>query len=339
MTARRVVVDLDRGWDLLEDHDPEGAGEAARRVLRTEPRNVEGHVLLGAAALDLGKPEEALARFQEALEIDPEDPDALLYAADTLAGSLDDPEAALPLCERAAAVAPDDEHRLDADLLRIESLLGLERRDEAAQRVRDLPEPPYPGEGLELRAAHCAFEAGDIDRAETLAQGALRRDDGVADTHHLLGLCAEERGDAAAMTRHFLRVRELDLDEPPPSWGMRADEFERIAERALRDLPEDIRRRLVNVPVIASDYPAVEIVAEGSDPRMMGFFSGVPFPEQSHVGGPPPHLDCIFLYQRNIERYSRSREELVDEIKKTLLHETGHFFALDEDDLEAIGLG
>ena len=93
------------------------------------------------------------------------------------------------------------------------------------------------------------------------------------------------------------------------------------------------------MPILASDYPAVELVAEGSDPRMMGFFSGVPYPEKQNVMGASPHLDCVFLYQRNIERMSRDAAELRAEIRITLLHETGHFFGLSEEELEAMGLG
>jgi predicted Zn-dependent protease with MMP-like domain len=89
---------------------------------------------------------------------------------------------------------------------------------------------------------------------------------------------------------------------------------------------------------VAGDFPSIEIIAEGNDPRMMGFFSGVPYPEKSNLGG-APHLDCVFLYQRNIERMCRSREETAKEIRITLLHETGHFFGLSEEELEEMGLG
>ena len=50
-------------------------------------------------------------------------------------------------------------------------------------------------------------------------------------------------------------------------------------------------------------------------------------------------LDAIHLFQRNLEAAAGSREELEDEIRITVLHETAHFFGLEDDDLEAIGLG
>mgnify|MGYP001602101261 FL=1 len=65
----------------------------------------------------------------------------------------------------------------------------------------------------------------------------------------------------------------------------------------------------------------------------------MPYPEKSSVTGAIPHLDAIHLYQRNIERVCRSRDEVASEIRTTVLHETGHFFGLSEEDLEEMGLG
>ena len=56
------------------------------------------------------------------------------------------------------------------------------------------------------------------------------------------------------------------------------------------------------------------------------------------IEGDGGHLDCINLYTRNIERMCRSREEVEDEVRITVLHETAHFFGMSEEDLEAIGL-
>ncbi len=54
---------------------------------------------------------------------------------------------------------------------------------------------------------------------------------------------------------------------------------------------------------------------------------------------PWSHLpSAILLYQRNLERFVRTREELVEEIRITLVHEVGHFLGLDEDELYERGL-
>ena len=49
---------------------------------------------------------------------------------------------------------------------------------------------------------------------------------------------------------------------------------------------------------------------------------------------PWTHLpSSIVLFQRNLERFARSRAELIEEIGVTLVHEVGHFLGLDEDEL------
>jgi predicted Zn-dependent protease with MMP-like domain len=80
-------------------------------------------------------------------------------------------------------------------------------------------------------------------------------------------------------------------------------------------------------------------VREGVDPRLLGLFSGVPLPDKTAVGPPAPVLDAIHLFQHNLERACRDREQLRAEIRITVLHETAHFFGLDDEDLEKLGLG
>jgi predicted Zn-dependent protease with MMP-like domain len=91
------------------------------------------------------------------------------------------------------------------------------------------------------------------------------------------------------------------------------------------------------VPILVEDYPSDELIDDGLDPRLYGLFDGVPFPEQSSLGA-PPHLERVLLFQRNLERHARTADELEEQIRITLLHETGHFFGMDEADLADVGL-
>jgi len=50
-------------------------------------------------------------------------------------------------------------------------------------------------------------------------------------------------------------------------------------------------------------------------------------------------LTQILIFRRNLERMAGSDDELREEIRTTLIHETGHFFGLSDEDLEGIGLG
>ena len=70
------------------------------------------------------------------------------------------------------------------------------------------------------------------------------------------------------------------------------------------------------------------------DPETLGLFEGVPLGEGSDAELPPR----IFLFQRNLERYC-THSELVVEIAVTLYHELGHLLGLDEEEVDALGLG
>jgi predicted Zn-dependent protease with MMP-like domain len=83
------------------------------------------------------------------------------------------------------------------------------------------------------------------------------------------------------------------------------------------------------------NVPSEDIVDDGYDPRMLGFFQGTPMPED---GGALPTVTNILLYKTNLERSVVDEEHLAAEIRVTVLHETAHYFGLDEDDLEALGL-
>jgi len=336
-----VAAHLDHGWDLLKKNDLGGAESSARKALKEEPALPEALTLLGSVARSGGDEDAALEHYRKALESDPEYVPALLYAAELLLDANDPEDAAeaLKLVEDALDAAEEEDEAVDAMLLRVESLIVLGRTREAEEALRELPPITFPEAGFHLRAAHACFDLGLFDDAERHFNKCLELEPSAADAWHGMGCVFEERERRGDMVKAWLRVREIDLADDPAPWGLSQEEFERIAEEVIGELPERIRRLLENVPIIAADYPSVEIVAEGNDPRMMGFFSGVPYPEKMNISGTPPHLDCVFLYKRNIERLSRGKEELAREIRTTVLHETGHFFGLDEEELDEMGLG
>lgn len=104
------------------------------------------------------------------------------------------------------------------------------------------------------------------------------------------------------------------------------ERFERLVEKALATLPEKLQGYLENVVVVIIDEPPDDM------PEVMGLYEGVPLVERSIDDIIPP--DCITLYRGPIERICRTDAEMETEVRVTILHEIGHFFGLDEGQLE-----
>src|SRR3990170_2297739 len=102
--------------------------------------------------------------------------------------------------------------------------------------------------------------------------------------------------------------------------------FERLVMRALAAFPEEFRLRLENVAVVIKDEPPADM------PDIVGLYEGVPLIERSLADITLP--DRITLFKGPIERACRTEEELEAEVKLTVLHEVGHFFGLEEAQLE-----
>lgn len=327
---------IERGWELLERGKVDDARKLADRAVTQDAESPEAHTLVGAVANAEGDVEAALEAFARAMELDEGYLDPVLLAAETYALEGDAKEA-LALCERALDLAEEEDEYVDALLLKAEIELGEDDREAAQKTLGELPPVALPSSALELRAGDAFLELGELDRATAHYERAATEEPDNADAVYGLGLAAEARGDDAEMVAQFQRVRALDDKAPPLPWAVSEERMEELVEAALAELPERAQKLLENVPVMVEALPSEEVVADGFDPRGLGLFAGVPFPEQSALSG-PPHLEAVFLYQRNIERVARSTADVEAEIRTTLLHETGHFFGLDEEDLAEMGL-
>lgn len=158
-----------------------------------------------------------------------------------------------------------------------------------------------------------------------------------ADAHHAAGFAYEVLGMEEDRVRAFLAVLRLDAVAPafalPDPEGLVYEE----AARTLAELPDDFRERLGPVAVLVEPRPAEDLVREGFDPRILGFFDGATAEE---LGGPdaPPVPTRILLFSHNLAAACEDVESLRDEVRITVLHEVGHFFGLDEDDMVRLGL-
>ena len=116
------------------------------------------------------------------------------------------------------------------------------------------------------------------------------------------------------------------------------EEFEEMVVQCYEGLPEGLLGYLENLDIVVEEWPSDEVLSDtevGSADGLLGLYMGVSRLER---GDYLPFLpDKIALFQRPIEEICGSREEVVEEVRKTLLHEVGHYLGMDEDYLERLG--
>ncbi len=116
------------------------------------------------------------------------------------------------------------------------------------------------------------------------------------------------------------------------------DDFEKLVSKALKELPKKFRDRLENIVVVVEDDPPREILRQLGvkyPHHLLGLYQGVPLKHRGvRYGNVLP--DQIVIYQRPIEALARSRGELLRQIRRTLMHEIGHYFGLAESNLREI---
>ena len=119
---------------------------------------------------------------------------------------------------------------------------------------------------------------------------------------------------------------------------MKRGDFERLVIEALGQLPEQFQRYLENVAFVVEDHPSPRLLRSlgmETDELLFGFYEGSPITDP--FGSADFKLpDKITLYQQTFEIAFTSWEEIIEEVRKTVLHEVGHHFGLEEDDLEEL---
>jgi len=120
---------------------------------------------------------------------------------------------------------------------------------------------------------------------------------------------------------------------------MRRGRFLRLVRRALAGLPPPFRERLSNVDIVVKRRPGLDDMREaGLAPGEMpyGLYSGVPLTERGEYGFVLP--DKITIFQEPLEQDFPDEAELVEEVRKTVLHEIAHHFGLSDEKLAEMGM-
>ena len=112
-------------------------------------------------------------------------------------------------------------------------------------------------------------------------------------------------------------------------------EFQELVREALTRLPDEFAVAMKNVAVVVEEEPtAEELESLGLDPEqddLFGLYQGVPLPDR---GPDAPVLpDRIAVYRLPILWECETREQVVAEVRTTVIHELGHYFGLGDDEM------
>jgi predicted Zn-dependent protease with MMP-like domain len=108
------------------------------------------------------------------------------------------------------------------------------------------------------------------------------------------------------------------------------DEFEQLVETALGTIPHDLSRAMSNLAVFVEDE------SPPGYPPLYGLYVGVPLTQRGpgYAGVQP---DRITIYRLPILSRCHSREEVVAQVAKTVVHEVGHHFGISDERLHELG--
>lgn len=328
----------------------------ADRAADLMPTSVEAHHLRGSALAALGRDREAQLAYGLALALDPDDPETLRAVADFyINGSKSDTgdkiehtrdalRLGLELAQRGsrrviARRRKSPQLASDLAVLEAQALNDLGRSEEALGRV-DVALRQSPGRGDAMHEKGVAlFDLSRFVEARATLERAVALQPEDAYSHQILGLTLEQLGDVAGGDKELARALELAPNELSAPVLISVTEFEKEIETVIRSLAKDRQGRVRATRIEIADLPNpadLAAVKPPFPPTILGLYRGpVGKPHTVPSDGEAP---SIVLYRRNLARAVKTRAELSEQIRDTLLHEIGHLEGLDEDDLRRRGM-
>jgi predicted Zn-dependent protease with MMP-like domain len=106
------------------------------------------------------------------------------------------------------------------------------------------------------------------------------------------------------------------------------ERFEQLVADALDGIPEELGTYMQNVAVFVEEQPP--------EPNLLGLYQGVPLTARgiSYSGTLP---DRISIYRRTICAICNTEEEVVEQVRRTVIHEVGHHFGIGDRRLRELG--
>jgi predicted Zn-dependent protease with MMP-like domain len=108
------------------------------------------------------------------------------------------------------------------------------------------------------------------------------------------------------------------------------EQFEDLVGEALDGIPAGLMALLNNVVIVVEDEPPAD------EPGILGLYSGIPLTERdSGYAGALP--DRISIFRNPILEMCRDLDEVIEEVRITVVHEVAHHFGIDDDRLHELG--
>jgi len=106
------------------------------------------------------------------------------------------------------------------------------------------------------------------------------------------------------------------------------ERFEELVADALDGIPEELGNYMQNVAVFVEE--------QAPEPNLLGLYQGVPLTARgiSYSGTLP---DRISIYRRTICAICSTEEEVVEQVRRTVIHEVGHHFGIGDRRLRELG--
>jgi predicted Zn-dependent protease with MMP-like domain len=104
--------------------------------------------------------------------------------------------------------------------------------------------------------------------------------------------------------------------------------FDDMVSEALDGLPGELGELMSNV--------AITVQHDGGPPGLLGLYQGVPLTRRStfYAGALP---DRITIYRRAICAVCTSESQVVEQVRRTVIHEVGHHFGIGDARLRELG--
>ncbi|SFT79859.1 metallopeptidase family protein [Arthrobacter sp. ov118] len=123
--------------------------------------------------------------------------------------------------------------------------------------------------------------------------------------------------------------------EPFP---MSEADFEAAVSDALDRIPPELAQTMNNVAIfIEDDYTPQP--GEDPDTVLLGLYEGVPLTERDSWWDAGSLPDRITIYRQPILDICASREDVIEEVTVTVVHEIAHHFGISDERLHELGWG